>query len=391
MSRMSQGLQVSVEQTSPMLLSGEFACESGELVALVGPSGAGKTSMLRMIAGLMPASCARVEVGTETRSQVWCDTQAGVNVPTPARHVGMMFQSYALMPHLNALNNVALARLDAPKSQRLAWAAEQLEQVGLEEALHTRRPAQLSGGQQQRVALARALIRKPQLLLLDEPFSAVDQLTRQGLYALIADLRQRLSIPIVLVTHDLNEARQLADKLVVMDAGRVLQQGSPAQIYRSPRNARVADIVGVQNRFLGRWSGPVEDGLARLEWLPSPDAQQGIMLTVRDKGKGFALGQAVNWVIQGDGLQVQTSAESRAPNSDGVTLDTSWQRLSARVQELRYLGDISMAVLSVSDLPGISIKLALSGQQRQSLALGQTVVVEIDCNWVHVMPVRDAA
>ena len=300
---MPRGLQVSVEQTSPMLLSGEFSCERGELVALVGPSGAGKTSMLRLIAGLMPPRRARVEVGSATHSQVWCDTQAGVNVPTPARHVGMMFQSYALMPHLNALNNVALARLDAPKPQRLAWAAEQLEQVGLEEALHTRRPAQLSGGQQQRVALARALIRKPQVLLLDEPFSAVDQLTRQGLYALIADLRQQLNIPIVLVTHDLNEARQLADKLVVMDAGRVLQQGSPAQIYRSPRNARVADIVGVQNRFLGRWLGPVEHGLARLEWLPSPDAQQGIILTVRDKDKGFALGQAVNWVIQGDGTR----------------------------------------------------------------------------------------
>ena len=388
---MSRGLQVSVEQTSPMLLSGEFSCERGELVALVGPSGAGKTSMLRMIAGLMPSSRARVEVGSETSSQVWCDTQAGVNVPTPARHVGMMFQSYALMPHLNALNNVALARLDAPKPQRLAWAAKQLQQVGLEEALHTRRPAQLSGGQQQRVALARALIRKPQVLLLDEPFSAVDQLTRQGLYALIADLRQQLNIPIVLVTHDLNEARQLADKLVVMDAGRVLQQGSPAQIYRSPRNARVADIVGVQNRFLGRWLGPVGHGLARLEWLPSSDAQQGIILTVRDKDKGFALGQAVNWVIQGDGLQVQTSAEPHAPHQHGAASGTSWQQLSARVQELRYLGDISMAVLSVCDLPGVSIKLALSGQQRQSLALEQTVCVEIDCNWVHVMPVRDAA
>ncbi|PZO26801.1 MAG: ABC transporter ATP-binding protein, partial [Betaproteobacteria bacterium] len=137
-----------------------------------------------------------------------------------------------------------------------------------------RKPAQLSGGQQQRVALARALARQPQLLLLDEPFSAVDQMNREGLYRLLAELRADLNIPIVLVTHDLNEARMLCDKLVVLDQGQVLQEGPAFDVHRRPRNSRVADLVGIQNRFHGAWLGPGQEaGVGHLQWTRALDTQ----------------------------------------------------------------------------------------------------------------------
>ena len=189
------------------------------------------------------------------------------------------------MPHLSALDNVALSLLHLPREERMQTARHWLEHVRMSGDHQARRPDRLSGGEQQRVAVARALAREPRLLLLDEPFSAVDQMNRQGLYRLLADLRRELAIPIVLVTHDLNEARMLADRLVVMDAGQVLQQGPPEQIHRSPRNARVADLVGLHNRFDGCWMGAAEQaGYGWLRWS-SAVAGRGPMLRVRDKGR----------------------------------------------------------------------------------------------------------
>src|SRR5690606_24184736 len=155
---------------------------------------------------------------------------SGAHVPAHRRRVGFVFQSYALFPHMTVLENV-LAACDALREEdRLAQAYKWIEAVrmkGLEDA----RPARLSGGQQQRVALARALVREPQLLLLDEPFSAVDQLTRERLYEELAELRSRLSIPVVFVTHSLPEAQMLADRMVVLHHGRTLQSGTPDEIF----------------------------------------------------------------------------------------------------------------------------------------------------------------
>lgn len=374
-------LAVEVEQTEPMRLSGGFACDAGQMLALVGPSGAGKTSMLRILAGLMRPQQGRVQVG----GQSWCDTNRGVYLSAQQRHVGLVFQNYALMPHLNARDNVALSLLHLPRAERQTQACRWLEHVRLLPEQQLRRPAQLSGGQQQRVAVARALARQPALLLLDEPFSAVDQMNRQGLYQLLADLKRELSIPIVLVTHDLHEARQLADTLVVMDAGQVLQQGTPAQIYRSPRNPRVADLVGIQNRFHGRWLGPADaEGLGWLEWLPHPQAGLGLRLQVRDKGR-LALGQQVSWVIQGDGLHLRTDDPSAPP--PGATGGCA--QVCARVSELRNLGEISLASVTLEELEGVTIQLTLSGPQRQGLVPGQRVCIGLDCEWVHVMPSKN--
>lgn len=368
-------LVVEVEQTQPMPLSARFRCAPGQMLALVGPSGAGKTSMLRIMAGLMRPGQGVVRVG----DRLWCDTARGLFVPPQKRHVGLVFQNYALMPHLDALSNVALALLHLPHPQRRERARHWLDHVHLTPEQQARRPAELSGGQQQRVAVARALAREPALLLLDEPFSAVDQMSRHSLYALLAELRRELNIPIVLVTHDLNEARLLCDQLVVMDAGRVLQQGEPASIHRAPRNARVADLVGIQNRFHGVWLGPADEpGWGLLRWTDDAHASaggSGTVLRVHDKGR-IEPGQAVTWVIHGEGIRL---------------LDTPAQQANdfcAQVAELRHLGEITLATLVLQKAPGALLQLTLSGPQRTRLALGQHACVRLDMALVHVMPVR---
>ncbi|MDO8375286.1 MAG: ABC transporter ATP-binding protein [Polaromonas sp.] len=378
----SRALVVEVEQAQPMVLSAQFRCAPGEMLALVGPSGAGKTSMLRIMAGLMRPAQGRVVVG----EQVWCDTAGGVFVPPQKRHVGLVFQNYALMPHLSALDNVALALLHLPRAQRRERARHWLDHVRLTPGQQARRPAHLSGGEQQRVAVARALAREPALLLLDEPFSAVDQMSRHGLYALLAELRRELDIPIVLVTHDLNEARLLCDQLVVIDAGRVLQQGAPASIHRAPRNARVADLVGIQNRFHGVWLGADDTsgdaGWGLLRWTDGTPASAGgdgcpTVLRVRDKGR-LEPGQAVSWVIHGEGIHL-LDAPSQASGD-----------FCATVAELRHLGEITLVTLLLEPSPGALLRLTLSGPQVAPLVPGQRTCVRLDLALVHVMPVRNA-
>jgi len=372
-------LHFEFEQHKPMALLGKFSCEAGQLLALVGPSGAGKSSILRVLAGLMKPARGRIEVG----GQVWLDTAQGIFKTPQQRRVGLVFQNYALMPHLSAAANVALALQHLPKGDRLAEAVQWLKRVRLTAVEAMRRPAQLSGGQQQRVALARALAREPQLLLLDEPFSAVDQMNRESLYRLLAELRADLNIPIVLVTHDLNEARMLCDKLVVLDEGRVLQEGPAFEVHRRPRNSRVADLVGIQNRFHGRWVGQAsvaDSGV--LHWTRSLDVQQAhagnnFELIVKDKGK-IPDGFPVNWVVHADALALKPAnyTEPRA----GFVL------LPVQVDGHRDLGELSLIDLTMTVAPFETLKMAVSGPQRLSLNKGAPCVVEMDLSLIHIMP-----
>ena len=372
MSKRTQ-LHIEFQQQKPMALQGAFSCEAGQLLALVGPSGAGKSSILRLLAGLMKPEKGRIVVG----EQVWLDTAQGVFQTPQQRRVGFVFQNYALMPHLSAAANVALALQHLPKGDQIIEAVQWLKRVRLSNDEAMRKPAHLSGGQQQRVALARALAREPDLLLLDEPFSAVDQMNRESLYRLLAELRADLNIPIVLVTHDLNEARMLCDKLVVLDQGSVLQEGPAFEVHRRPRNSRVADLVGIQNRFHGAWLGA-----GALQWTRALDTAQAdttnsFPLTVKDKGK-IPPGFPVNWVVHADGLALKPAAYNL--QRDGFVV------LPVQVQAHRDLGELSLIDLALDVAPFETLKMAVSGAQRLGLKKGEPCVVEMDLGLIHIMP-----
>ena len=271
-------LDVMARASSPIPLDLSFRVAPGELLALVGPSGSGKTTILRTIAGLWHPEAARVSVGGET----WLDTAAGVNLPAYRRHVGIVFQNYALFPHMTAAGNV-IAAMDVPDR---AEAGRLLDLVNLH-GLADRRPAELSGGQQQRVALARALARRPQALLLDEPFSAVDLATRERLHAEIIGLRAHLAMPVVLVTHDLNEAQLLADRMLVVQKGHLLREGPTAEIMSDAGALRSLGIRELAALLSAVVAQAEDDGLTRLEtatgpiWLPGVVGAPGTRLRVR--------------------------------------------------------------------------------------------------------------
>jgi putative spermidine/putrescine transport system ATP-binding protein len=205
---------------------------------LLGPSGCGKTSTLRLVAGHETASSGDIVIGSKNVTQM----------PPANRGTAMMFQSYALFPHLNAADNVAfsLKMRGIPKAERRAKAMEMLQLVDMTRYAE-RLPAQLSGGQQQRVALARALITKPQILLLDEPLSALDPFLRIKVRTELKRLQKELGISFVHVTHSQDEAMALADLVVVMNAGRIEQAGSPRDVFNAPRTAFVAQFMGGHN------------------------------------------------------------------------------------------------------------------------------------------------
>jgi putrescine transport system ATP-binding protein len=212
----------------------------GELFALLGGSGCGKTTLLRLLAGFEQPDSGRVFI----------DGQDMTGVPPHLRPVNMMFQSYALFPHMDVATNVGygLRREGLPKATIDKRVGEALEQVRLA-GYGQRKPAQLSGGQRQRVALARALIKRPKLLLLDEPLAALDRKLREGTRFELVRLQADLGLTFVMVTHDQEEAMSMASRLAVMDRGRIVQVGTPRQVYEQPASRFVADFIGIANIF----------------------------------------------------------------------------------------------------------------------------------------------
>jgi len=247
-------LSVEVRHAAPHL---DFAAElpSGGIVALVGPSGSGKTSLLRAVAGLLKPAHAHIALD----DAVW--DAAGRHLPTRQRPIGFVPQHYGLFPHLTAQGNVETALLDLPVAERRARALRFLEAAHVADCA-ARRPRQLSGGQKQRVALARAIAREPKLLLLDEPFSAVDRATRKSLYVELRQLHAQRPTTILLVTHDLDEAAQLASHLALIDAGRVVQAGATAEVLTHPASIAAARLLDIPNLFAAQGA---ED---RLHWGP---------------------------------------------------------------------------------------------------------------------------
>ena len=357
-------LKVKISQNTPSPLQISLECAPGELHALVGPSGSGKTSALRTIAGLNIPSRGKIECNGE----VWFeadDLGNKVQQLSPAeRSCGFLFQQYALFPHLNALANVAISLHNSGlnASERKKVSLNLLDRMGIAD-LAGRLPHQLSGGQQQRVALARALARHPKVLLLDEPFSAIDAPTRQGLYKTLAELRTDLNIPMILVTHDLREADLLADRITVIDQGISLQTAAPQTLFQKPRNSRVAELVGIRNMFHGVFNA------GKLTW----DGCKQIFI-VADKGK-IPPKARVAWVIPQSGLSVHS-----IPTSASVP---------AVVEKMSGLGQIAVIQLRIQDSKNtIEWEASPAEVRRLGMEVGSQMYLELDGNQIHIMPLR---
>ena len=231
----------------PVVRGVSFAASKGQLVAFLGPSGCGKTTLLKLVGGYLTPSAGRIVLRDRDVTRL----------PPEARNAGMVFQNYALFPHLTARENVAFGLeaqgiLRAERDQRVS---AMLDRVGLTTAERDRKPAALSGGQQQRVALARALVIEPDVLLLDEPLANLDRHLREQLRSELRTLQQQTGVTAILVTHDQEEALAISDLIGVMKDGRVLQVGSPAEVYAHPRTPFVARFLGAANLIDGKLVG----------------------------------------------------------------------------------------------------------------------------------------
>jgi ABC-type Fe3+/spermidine/putrescine transport system ATPase subunit len=306
----------------------------GEFFSLVGPSGCGKTTTLRLIAGFDdPAP----DGGT---IRMLGDV---VNGRRPyQRPIGMVFQSYALFPHLTVAENIAFGLIErrVPKDEIRLRVHRALELMRLDPATYfSRRPTALSGGQRQRVALARALVLEPRILLLDEPLAALDPQLRTEMRLELRELNRRLGISFILVTHDQEEALVMSDRIGVMSAGRIVQVGSPDEIYRHPRTAFVAEFIGEANIFRG----------------PVHTVADGIATVTRPDGGVWRVPVAPV-VVAGDELHVAVRPEWHELVADGANVPGT-NALPGRIREINFLGETSQAVVTLRD--GSDVRVAL--------------------------------
>jgi putrescine transport system ATP-binding protein len=285
----------------------------GELFALLGGSGCGKTTLLRMLAGFSIPSSGRIHIGER-------DVTA---LPPYERPVNMMFQSYALFPHMTVARNIAfgLNREGLLRSEVARRVEEVLVLVRME-GMGGRKPGQLSGGQKQRVALARAVVKRPEVLLLDEPMSALDKKLREHTQFELMAIQRQLGITFVMVTHDQEEAMAMATRIAVMDAGRIMQVGSPRDIYEAPRSRFVADFIGSMNLL----EGTVVSAAANHAVMSCPLLGTEITFATT---RSIPVGEAVALALRPE--RVTLAAEAGGPN-----------RLQGHIQALAYHGGASV-------------------------------------------------
>jgi molybdate transport system ATP-binding protein len=373
MDRSADDLVVELGQQRPIPLAVAFGSARGEVLALVGPSGSGKSTVLRAIAGIYTPTRGRVAVAGET----WLDSASGVRRPARERSVGFVFQHYALFPHLSALDNVVQAMGHVPAAERRRRAHDLLARTNLL-GLESRRPAQLSGGQQQRVAVARALARDPKVLLLDEPFSAVDQVTREKLYEELAALRLGLNIPVILVTHALSEASMLADRMSILHHGTTLQTDATHAVLTRPASPLVARLVGIKNIFEGEIVGHDRGrGLTHLRW-------EGTTLEAR-LAADFAVGARVGWCVPSSHIVLhRRDRPSRGEHENPV---------AGTITRCIALGETTAVALAAATGPRAAIHFSLPTHtaRRNGLAIGAAATVSLLADGIHVMPVEAPA
>jgi putrescine transport system ATP-binding protein len=313
----------------------DLAINKGEIFALLGSSGCGKSTLLRMLAGFETPTSGRVMLG-------------GVDIasfPPYERPINMMFQSYALFPHLSVWDNIAfgLKREAMPRAQIAARVDEMLALTRMAE-FATRKPHQLSGGQQQRVALARSLAKKPQLLLLDEPLGALDKKLREQTQFELVNILESVGVTCVMVTHDQEEAMAMASRIAVMSRGRVLQVGTPREVYEHPNCRFVADFIGSVNLFEGQLT---LDEAGRCEVTCA--------LGVVSVGHGIsgALGMSVALALRPENITLSTELPAQPRNV-----------FSAVVREIAYFGSYNTFVVQVPS--GLMVKVTQSNAQAAS-------------------------
>ncbi|TVQ71460.1 MAG: ABC transporter ATP-binding protein [Oceanospirillales bacterium] len=359
-----QGLDLQLRSTGQINLELALNCAPGEIVALIGPSGSGKTTLLRTLAGLYQD----VDGVISCQGKVWLNSQRRICLKPEQRKVGLVFQQYALFPHLNALENLLLAMTHLPKPDRQSKALAMMERVNLA-GLENRLPHELSGGQRQRVALARALSSEPDLLLLDEPFSAVDQVTRFRLRRELARLRKQIDIPIILVTHDLDEALQLADRICVLHHGQRLQMASPTELMQRPVSPDVARLLGLQNIFSGRVMEVEQDSLL-VDW-------DGCSIRIA-QSTSYQLGQEVTWIAPPQSILLQRPDRPVTGDSENPVAGT--------LTELVVMGPHASVRVTPNHAPELPLSffIPLHYVERQQLHEGMAVSLSLKAHSLHV-------
>jgi putative spermidine/putrescine transport system ATP-binding protein len=326
----------------------DLSVPDGKLVCFLGPSGCGKTTLLRMIAGLE----------TPTSGSLHLAGRDITRLPANRRDFGMVFQSLALFPHMTVAQNVAypLKLRKLAKDKQTRRVAELLELIQLPH-MANRPVTQLSGGQRQRVAIARAIASEPQLLLLDEPLSALDAKLREAMQVEIRLLQQRLAITTIMVTHDQREAMTMADEIVVMEKGRIAQVGKPLDIYRDPVSEFVADFIGLGNILPVQYDGAGSVSLPggrRIAVTPNPSAPLA--------GSTQA-GDAIRLLIRPEDICVKAASDPAGPN-----------RLPGTVTFIR---DVGASLEATIDCSGFTLTAATTPRETPGLALGMPVLAEL--------------
>jgi iron(III) transport system ATP-binding protein len=313
----------------------DFSLAEGAFFTLLGPSGCGKTTTLRCIAGLQQPDTGAIRLGDSTLF----DDAKRINVPLNQRNIGMVFQSYAIWPHMTVFENVAFPLRAArersyARSEIETMVNEALDRVDLH-GFGPRSPTQLSGGQQQRVALARAIVRRPRLLLLDEPLSNLDAKLRDDMRAELKRLQKQIGITTVYVTHDQSEALEMSDVVAIFNKGHVRQIGSPREIYFNPADAFVATFMGSLNLFRGRVVGSVgADALGEVRLSDGPS------LVCRFP-RVLPAQTPVAVAVRPDVIEVKPVA---CPKQEG------WNSLAGIVTSLGFLGHYSRSAIRVGGL-----------------------------------------
>ena len=346
---------------------------SGGLTVLFGPSGSGKSLTLQSLAGLFPLDDARITLG----DTVWQDSKSGVFVPPQQRRVGYVPQNYALFPHLTVAQNIAFG-LKGEKKQAMRRVDELVNLMQLD-GLEQHRPSQLSGGQQQRVALARAMAVNPCLLLLDEPFSALDAAVREALREELRAFYERVKIPTILVTHDMQEVQQLADTVVVLQQGNVLQVGTQREVFRSPRTPTVASLVGMRPCLSGMVQNVphnAQDSKSKFATIRANELELHALVSTT---QAIKTGHHVEFAIRSDEVELISEQDSVQLKEDEV-------HISAIVVREHFRSPVHIITVQLTSDVRIDIPMLHLTWRNNPLKAGDTVQVRIPASAIHLFP-----